>query len=75
MCNITEGDDYAPGPYNVSFRKGQTCRYFAISIIDNDVYEGNKNFQISFQRANLPNGVVPCTPSAVEITILEDECK
>ena len=39
------------------------------------VYEDRKNFQISIDAANLPNGVVPCDPSTVTITILDDECK
>ena len=75
MHNPIEGIDFASGPYSVAIEKGQKCRYFSISILDNMVFEGEKKFEVSFQTSQLPIGVVPCTPSEVEITILDDECK
>ena len=73
---FTGGFDYASGPYNVSIAKGEGCsKFFTISIFDNMVYEGDKRFEVSLQPSRLPLGVVPCTPSVVEITILDNECK
>ena len=70
---FTGGDDYVPGVYNVTFEKGDTYKYFYVSIIDDDVYEGDETFFVSLER--LPHGVVPAYPSTMIIKILDDECK
>jgi len=72
---LTGGFDYASGPHNVPITKGEKCKFFTIPIFDNNVYEGEKKFEVSLQPSRLPHGIVPCTPSEVEITILDDECK
>ena len=74
IFNLIEGVDYASGPYNVSFKKGDTYKYFYISINDDNVYEGKvEEFTVSLEQ--LPNGIVPCDPSTAVIRIKDDECK
>ena len=70
---LTGGVDYVPGIYNVTFRKGDKDRFFYVSIIDDDIYEGEEEFIVSLEE--LPLGVVPAFPSQATIKIEDDECK
>ena len=49
LFNLVEGVDYAPGPYNVSFEKGDTYKYFCITIIDDDIFEREEEFIVSLE--------------------------
>ena len=73
MNHFTGETDYVPGVYNVTFKKGDTYKYFYVSTIDDKIYEGNETFLVSLER--LPHGVVPAFPSTATIKILDDECK
>ena len=44
--NVTGGDDYDSGPYNVTFPAGVTSVSFNVPIIDDDVLEENENFKL-----------------------------
>lgn len=75
-CNLKSfigGDDYVSGVYNVTFKRGNTYKYFYVSIIDDKVYEGDETFYVTLER--LPHGVVPAYPSTAKIRIEDDECK
>ena len=73
LNHFTGGVDYVPGVYNVTFKKGDTYKYFYVSIIDDDVYEGDETFFIHLEE--LPHGIVPAFPSTAKITIEDDESK
>ena len=71
--NLTGGVDYVSGIYNVRFEKGDRYKFFYVSIIDDDIYEGVEEFIVSLEE--LPHGVVPAFPFQATIKIEDDECK
>ena len=70
-------DDYTPGPYYVIFRRNSLIsEEFSVSIIPdyNDIYVGNRDFNLTIDEDSLPLHVVPGNPISTKITILDDEC-
>ena len=67
------GDDYSSGPYNVSFASGKTAAYLFISLLDDELYEGDEYFNVTI--GSLPHGIVRAHPDTANIKIVDDECK
>ena len=73
---ILTGEDYALGPYSVTFPAGITITSLSISILDDNIFEGNENFIVMFNSSLLPSGVVlDDVNNQSTIIILDDECK
>ena len=71
-CDITGGDDYIPGPYNVTFPIGYTSALIDIYINDDDILEEDETFVVSI--TSFPNGTVG-TPGTARITIVDISSK
>ena len=70
---ITGGIDYDPGPYDVKITKGSKRKFFSIDIINDDIYNGKRDFVIAIDK--LPLGLVRGDPYETTIEISDDECK
>ena len=73
--NLTGGDDYGPGIYSVVIPAGMTMVPFDISIVDDDILEGDENFDIVIVPGTLPDGVTRGDPGIATVTIVDDDCK
>ena len=76
--HLTAGEDYTPGPYLVTFRRGsRTSNEFSVSITkdEDDIYTGNKNFNLTIVGDLLPFGLALGDIVSVNVTIVDDECK
>ena len=71
--NITGGDDYGSGPYNVTFAVGSTRVSYNITIIDDSVLEDNEMFSISI--ISITNGHIVGTPALATVTIIDTTSK
>ena len=72
--NYSTGNvDYKSGPYNVSFKKGETISFARLPMINDNLYEGDEYFTIYID--NLPQGIVLAEPSEIKVKITDDECK
>ena len=69
--NITGGDDYSSGPYNVTFTAGTTNSSFTISIRNDNTFEDNENFALTI--TSLPNIITVGNPRQATVTIVDDE--
>ena len=70
--------DYTPGPYLVTFRRySRTSNEFSVPITKDgdDIYTGNKDFNLTIVGDSLPLGLVPGDIISVKVTIVDDECK
>ena len=64
--------DYDPGLYTVMFNAGETEKSFQLSIIDDDVFEGNENFNLTINSTS-PSVVSIGDPNQAKVTILDDD--
>ena len=72
LChNITGGDDYSSGPYNVTFTAGTTNSSFTISISDDNTFEDNESFVLTI--TSLPNIITAGEPLQATVTIVDNE--
>ena len=72
LChNITGGDDYFSGPYNVTFTAGTTYSSFTISIRNDNTFEDNESFALTI--TSLPNIITVGNPRQATVTIVDDE--
>ena len=70
------GVDYEPGPYSVTFLAGNTIASFYISIIDNVLFEGNKNLILTINSSLLPSHVtINDTLQTTTLLIIDDDGK
>ena len=72
---FTGNSDYHPGPYNITFPAGETTVSFNISIIDDNIVEGNEVFTLSIDNNALPISVVRLAPYSVSVIIENDDSK
>ena len=72
--NVTGGGvDYDSGIYNVVFPAGETSVPFDVPINDDDIYEGNEDFDLTIIRNTLPAGVTRGNPDSATVTIRDDD--
>ena len=69
------GVDYESGPYTVVIPAGETRFSFAVPITDNDVLEGNENFNLTINASSLPNRVTVTNPYQATVTIVDNDGK
>ena len=70
---ITGGEDYEPGPFNVTIPAGEITVSFNISVINDNIFEGNESFNIDVDPSSLPSGVLVQPHSMLMITIVDDD--
>ena len=63
--------DYGSGPYIITFTAGTIHASLNVSLIDDDIFEGNKNFLLTINSSSLPNNVTVGDPGQVTL-IIED---
>ena len=68
-------EDYDSGPYTAMFPAGMTRATINISVADDNIFEGNRNFTASIDLLSLPSYVTTSNHSEVTVTILEDDGK
>ena len=69
------GVDYESGPYRVTILAGQLSVQFDIAIKDDNILEGNENFDLTINATSLPDCVVVTGPNQATITILDNDGK
>ena len=69
------GIDYDSGPYSVIFTAGTTNTSFDVTIISNDVYQGNVYFNIIIDASLLPNDVMIGDTNPLRVIIVDDDSK
>ena len=67
------GVDYYFGPYNVMIPARVTSVSFNISIIDDNVLEGNENFVLTINPSSLPNDVNVGNPHQAVVIIVDND--
>ena len=73
---VFTGEDYALGPYDVRFPVGITVVPLSISIIDDNIVEGNENFTLTFKSSVLPDNVIlDDVINQSTVIIFDDDCK
>ena len=65
------GDDYASGPYSAAFPAGVTRAFLYISIIDDNLLEGNEYFSVMIDSSSVISGVDVGSLDQVTVTILD----
>ena len=76
VYNLLGGTDYSPrGPYNITIPAGQTTFSFDVSIIDDDVLEGNEDFNLIILAESLPNDIRLGDHNRSTVTIVDDDSK
>ena len=73
---ILGGTDYGPlEQYNITIPAGQTTSSFNVSIIDDDVLEGNEDFNLIILAESLPNNITLGDHNRSTVTIMDDDSK
>ena len=74
--NLTGGVNYVAGPYNATFRwRQRISSEFAITIITDPTYTGDKYFSLMINDSRLPVPLVACEDNTENVTICDNECK
>ena len=74
--NVTDGGvDYDSGIYTVTIPAGQISVPFDVPINDDDIIEGNEDFDLTIIRTSLPDGVTRGDPASATVTIVDNEGK
>ena len=69
--NITGGDDYDSGPYNITFTAGTANNSFTITISDDNAFEDNESFVVTI--TSLPSIITVGSPHQTTVTIVDDD--
>lgn len=70
---IVEDEDYESGPYNVTIPAETTSIQFDVIINDDNVSEGNENFNLTINSSSLSNRVAITNPTRATVTILDND--
>ena len=65
--------DYESGPYTVIIPAEESSIQFDISIVDDDVLEGNERFNLIINSSSLPNHVTVTTPYQARVIIVDND--
>ena len=68
---IIEGDDYEPGPFRVTIPAGEISVPFNISIIDDNVFEGDESFNLIINSSYPICGVL--SDCILTVTIVDND--
>ena len=70
------GNDYTSGPFTVTFNAEITRASFSVSIIDDNVLEGNETFDLTIDPSSLANNKITVgDPGQVTVTIVDNDGK
>ena len=72
---IGGGVDYGPGSYNVTIPSGTTTAQFDVAINDDNVLEGNENFNLTIMASSEPSRVSFGNPAQATVTIVDNDGK
>ena len=76
MCSDNKTGDYKPEALVVSFKEGTNSASLNISILDDKLLEDDETFNLAIiNSSSLPSNVIVDNPSAVTVTILNDDGK
>ena len=70
---MTGGDDYEPGPFNVTIPAGDISVPFNIPIIDDNIFEANETFSLSIDSFSLSKRVLVQSDCILMITIVDND--
>ena len=70
--NVTEGVDYDPGPYTVTFAAGETSVSFDVPINNDDIPESIEMFSLVIN-SSLPDRVTVGSPSQATVTLQDND--
>ena len=74
--NVTGGGvDYDSGPYDVTFRTGETRALFEIPITDDNTLELDETFTLNIDPSSIPTQVTVGGTGASTVTITNDDSK
>ena len=69
---LAGGVAYNSGPYMATFHAGETHVSFDINIINDNIFEGDENFDLTIDPSSLPSIVIISDPSEITVTIVDD---
>ena len=72
---ITGDVDYEAGPFNFIINAGETFVPFNISIYNNDVFQGNKSFNLSIHSPSLSHKFSVQSDCMLTVVIMDDDSK
>ena len=75
MVLTGEGVDYNSGPYTVTVPVGKTSVIFSVPINDDNVLEGDENFNLTIDSAAPTNYVIIGNPHEASVIIVDDDGK
>ena len=67
------GNDYGSGPYTVTFPTGETTAFFIVTIINDNLLEGNERFTLALNDLSLPRGVTVGHIAEAAVTITDSD--
>ena len=70
---IIGNEDYKHGPFNVTIPAGETSVLFNISIIDDNVFEGNESFSITIDSFFLPSRVLVQPGCMLMVMVMDND--
>ena len=72
---IGGGTDYGSGPYNMTIPSGTTTAQFDVAINDDNILEGNENFNLTIMTSSLPSRVDIGNSAQATVTIVDNDGK
>ena len=73
LFSMTGGDDFAPGPYNVSFSPGQRSATLTVFIVDDIATELSEVFMVVISSIDPPSVAEIGSPNMTFITIEDND--
>ena len=73
MFICTGGEDYTVGPFTVEFSSEVLRVPFSVSIINDNILEGNETFNLIINPSSLPSEVTVTNPSQATVVIVDDD--
>lgn len=72
-CDFTGDIDYISGPYSITIPAGETQVKFNVSLIDDDISEVNKNFELVIMSRSLIADLIRGRSNRLRVTIMDDD--
>ena len=69
----TGGEDYTNGSFTVEFNAGVTRVSFNVSIVNDNIHEGNETFNLIINPSSLPSEVAVTNPNQTIVIIVDDD--
>ena len=70
---ITGGEDYEPGPFNITIPAGNISTSFNVSIMNDNIFETDESFNVLINSSYFPSGVLLQSDCILRVTIVNDE--